>query len=234
MLKKYAYSKKLPDYSLPDLSFLKKHDYSWIGDALLTPQYLSGRNAQDADHSQRSFHELKKQQMGHVKDWESLKILLPEEIRQQVNSVAQSGRKPRPKSCGHGVLLREKAIAAQYKTAGYRSSSTWADAGLSLSTVPQSPVNERPPPLPERTASLPFHQLSLGTAAPGKTPSPSNHRDNRPRSSTIGQIRSKSVQDRPTTLCNQPKRAHSHIQHAPNALRKTVRYYNKFVSITCL
>ena len=105
-----------PSYSLPDLSFLKKHDYSWIGDALLTPQYISRRNVQESGHSQRSFHELKKQQMGHVKDWESLKILLPEEIRQQVNSVAQSGRKPRPKSCDHGVLLRQKANAPQHRT----------------------------------------------------------------------------------------------------------------------
>ena len=167
-----------PSYSLPDLSFLKKHDYTWIGDVLLSPQAIAGSKTEVIRHPQqqqhpKNFDEMKKRQMGHVQDWESLKILLPEEIRQQINSclpAATSGshrermNRPRPKSCEHTVQLRNKsAPVASSGNGGGRCRGTsvaWADApaGYILPTVPQSPTSssgDPPPPLPKRTASLP-------------------------------------------------------------------------------
>ena len=156
-----------PSYSLPDLSFLKKHDYTWIGDVLLSPQNLpaSARKPEPVvRQTQRTFDDLKKRQMGHVKDWESLKILLPEEIRQQINSIkplpAARSTRPRPKSCEHNVVLRDSKKTAP-RPATCRGSVAWPDTapGYMLPTVPQSPPGgdgcNHPPPLPKRTASLP-------------------------------------------------------------------------------
>lgn len=175
-----------PSYSLPDLSFLKKHDFTWIGDVLLSPQNLPPPPSRPPPQPpQRSFEELKKRQLGHVKDWESLKILLPEEIRQQINSAKpmRSGQniRPRPKSCEHTVVLRDskKTTTAQRPSSLRATSARVSDAGLILPTVPHSPTESKsPPPLPKRTASLPQspaplrqrRQVTLPTT--DKTPSP--------------------------------------------------------------
>lgn len=147
-----------PSYSLPDLSFLKKHDYTWIGDVLLSPQTLPGQLPRKPDPpvKQKTFDDLKRREMSHVKDWESLKILLPEEIRHQINSIKPAApnrpQRPRPKSCDNNVVMREKKTV---RPAPYRGSVTEAPAGYALATVPQSPTEAAPPPLPKRTASLP-------------------------------------------------------------------------------
>lgn len=155
-----------PSYSLPDLSFLKKHDYTWIGDVLLSPQNMARKPEPVVRQPQRTFDELKRRQMGHVKDWESLKILLPEEIRQQIHSIKPTGgsnrhARPRPKSCEHTVVLRNDSKKTP-RSSTCRTTVAWSDApaGYMLPTVPQSPPGGSggdggPPPLPKRTASLP-------------------------------------------------------------------------------
>lgn len=161
-----------PSYSLPDLSFLKKHDYTWIGDVLLSPQNLpaSARKQEPLIRQpQRTFDDLKQRQMGHVKDWDSLKILLPEEIRQQINSIkpaatCRTATRPRPKSCEHTVVLRDSKKTAP-RPATCRGSGAWPEAtvGYTLPTVPQSPPGRDggPPPLPKRTASLPHSPATI-------------------------------------------------------------------------
>ena len=144
-----------PSYSLPDLSFLKKHDYTWIGEALLSPQNLPAAPVTPIVQ-QKHFDDLKRRQLGHVKDWESLKILLPEEIRQKISFAS---RPQRPKSCDHSVKLREsKKSSSATRPLGYRAASACypeSSGNYTLPTVPQSPTTEGPPPLPKRTASLP-------------------------------------------------------------------------------
>ena len=164
-----------PSYSLPDLSFLKKHDYTWIGDVLLSPQNLPASTSRKPDpiirqHTQQTFDDLKRRQMGHVKDWESLKILLPEEIRQQINNIKPTpvnrNSRPRPKSCEQTVILRNAKKTAP-RPVTCRGSVAWPDAtaGYMLPTVPQSPpggaVDGGPPPLPKRTASLPHSPAAV-------------------------------------------------------------------------
>ena len=163
-----------PSYSLPDLSFLKKHDYTWIGDVLLSPQNLPASTRKPEpivrQHTQQTFDDLKRRQMGHVKDWESLKILLPEEIRQQINNIKPSpinrNSRPRPKSCEQTVVLRN-AKKTTPRPVTCRGSVAWPDAtaGYMLPTVPQSPpgggADGGPPPLPKRTASLPHSPAAV-------------------------------------------------------------------------
>ena len=144
-----------PSYSLPDLSFLKKHDYTWIGEALLSPQDLPAAPITPIVQ-QKHFDDLKRRQLGHVKDWESLKVLLPEEIRQKISFAS---RPQRPKSCDHSVKLREsKKSSSINRPLGYRAASACypeSSGNYALPTVLQSPTSEGPPPLPKRTASLP-------------------------------------------------------------------------------
>ena len=103
---------------------------------------------------QKTFDDLKRREFSHVKDWESLKILLPEEIRQEINRIKPVARpvRPRPKSCENNVVMREKKVV---RPAAYRGSMAEPPAGYTLPTVPQSPTEAPPPPLPKRTASLP-------------------------------------------------------------------------------
>ena len=164
-----------PSYSLPDLSFLKKYDYTWIGNTLLSPQDLQSPCKETTREARKvDVAELKKKDLQHIKDWESLNILLPEEIRQLIDDLRTQqpcgradrlSKKPRPKSCDSGAVLRHhRQNPSSQRSSGYRGSSTmttWTDSESTLPTVPQSPLPaheqepETPPPLPKRTASLP-------------------------------------------------------------------------------
>ena len=172
-----------PSYSLPDLSFLKKYDYTWISDALLSPQDIS--MTRDVTDIPVNVDELKKRNVADIKDWQSLKLLLPEEIRKLIADLKQQQhqqqqRKPRPKSCDSATLLQRMS----QRSSGYRGSSTWTESTMTLATVPQSPPmqaspdRETPPPLPKRTASLPCKERAKKSPEKKKKSSPARNRTN--------------------------------------------------------
>lgn len=112
-----------PNYVLPNLDFLKEQQ-----DVVLVPQELPiARTASKRrPFSCNDVESLKKKGFGHVKDWDSLNFLLPQEYRNILSEVPEISKhikaaKPRRRK------LSESSNSSQ-PSSGYRGSSTMLDS----------------------------------------------------------------------------------------------------------
>lgn len=169
-----------PNYALPDLSFLKDKKYSVDSRVFLVPQHyrrppISSRKVREGS-SRRPFscndmEKLRKRGLSHIKDWESLNVLLPKELKEMLNdnsecmetvrpSFCASPKSPRrPTSCdfssarsGGDIKGSNCSLNSTQPSSGYRGSSTMLnDSALNQ----QQTSGEDVPSVPRRSVSLP-------------------------------------------------------------------------------
>ncbi|XP_044263071.1 uncharacterized protein LOC123010326 isoform X2 [Tribolium madens] len=116
-----------PNYVLPNLDFLNKQDD--MTKVLLIPQEPNLKTANKRrPFSCTDVEMLKKKGFSHVKDWDSLNFLLPQEYRKILADVPEisehikkSSRKRRPFSCDYSS---SSSSTATQPSSGYRGSST--------------------------------------------------------------------------------------------------------------
>lgn len=131
-----------PNYVLPDLDFLNEKDE--LSKLLLLPQKAPNvTSAKKRPFSCNDLETLKRKGFGHVKDWDSLNFLLPQEYRQILSEVPEISEhiktnakekpsfvqnkftKRRPLSCEiNQTNISSSSSTATQPSSGYRGSSS--------------------------------------------------------------------------------------------------------------
>ena len=192
-----------PNYALPDLSFLKDQKYNVDARIFLVPQHYNRppdlrkirENRTKRPFSCNDMEKLRKRGLSHVKDWDSLNVLLPKELKEMLSDNTDcmetvkptfccSPRPPRrPMSCdfsGHRQATdirtsgSNSSLNSTQPSSGYRGSSTMLnDSEDTVSPEDQAnQTGEHPPPLPKRSVSLPFEDEEDGETPPPRPPLP--------------------------------------------------------------
>ncbi|XP_047738503.1 uncharacterized protein LOC108671312 isoform X3 [Hyalella azteca] len=167
-----------PNYALPDLSFLKDKKYSVDSRIFLVPQHyrrppVISRKVREGS-SRRPFscndmEKLRKRGLSHIKDWESLNVLLPKELKEMLSdntecmetvkpSYCISPKSPRrPNSCdfGSAKTSNSNTSLSTQPSSGYRGSSTILNDS---ETNQQLASGEEAPSVPKRSVSLPSEE----------------------------------------------------------------------------
>uniref|UniRef100_A0A6P7H870 Uncharacterized protein LOC114345508 isoform X1 n=2 Tax=Diabrotica virgifera virgifera TaxID=50390 RepID=A0A6P7H870_DIAVI len=175
-----------PNYVLPDLDFL--NDKNVGSDLLLLPQKPPVVSNKRRPFSCNDLESLKKKGFGHVQDWDSLNVLLPQEYRKILSEVPEvsehikmSARekpsfiqnkfaKRRPLSCE--INQSSSSSTATQPSSGYRGSSSLLTDSQN-SPVPNNNINPlfvyRYDSVTSSEASLltSEKQRSITTTAPG-------------------------------------------------------------------
>ncbi|XP_060802339.1 uncharacterized protein LOC106137672 isoform X2 [Amyelois transitella] len=150
-----------PNYTLPDISFLNGRPNIYLNPVPvnMTSKTSNKKRTRLFDKGKRpfscnDFEMLKKKGVGHIKDWDSLNFLLPQECKQMLselpevmqhlrdkdgmskcgdkycNAVRSSKSKTRPMSCdcnnlvGNNTAVSSSSSTATQPSSGYRGSST--------------------------------------------------------------------------------------------------------------
>ncbi|KAF4518860.1 hypothetical protein B566_EDAN006711 [Ephemera danica] len=164
-----------PNYTLPDLTFLREKQENFDANVFLVPQKykLPSQPKRAANRKLRPFscndvETLKKKGLSHIQDWESLNVLLPQEFKKLLEETEDSQKCEYP---GTTATSSFSSTATQ-PSSGYRGSSTnLTDSSLnrganysplyvyrydsagSDSSVFKTP-DKSAPPLPKRSISL--------------------------------------------------------------------------------
>ncbi|CAH2085547.1 unnamed protein product [Euphydryas editha] len=167
-----------PNYTLPDISFLNGRPNIYLNPVKVNISSKSNENKTGKLHGKgkRPFscndvEVLKKKGLGHIKDWDSLNFLLPQECKQLLSEVPElmqhmkdketstkcdkycnttpsSKQKNRPTSCdcnnltGHPTAVSSSSSTATQPSSGYRGSSTMlTDSSAQNSPAPTGTFN---------------------------------------------------------------------------------------------
>ncbi|XP_015839730.1 uncharacterized protein LOC661485 isoform X2 [Tribolium castaneum] len=146
-----------PNYVLPNLDFLNKQDD--MTKVLLIPQEPNLKTVNKRrPFSCTDLEMLKKKGFSHVKDWDSLNFLLPQEYRKilaevpEISENIKKSRKRRPFSCDYSS---SSSSTATQPSSGYRGSSTM------LSDSQNSPATNLNPLFVYRYDSVTSSEASL-------------------------------------------------------------------------
>ena len=160
-----------PNYALPDLGFLKDKKYKVDSRIFLVPQHYNRssvdlKKLQDA-RSKRQFscnamEQMKRKGISHVKDWESLKTLLPKELKEIFTGDTDCMETMKPSYC-----LSPKSQRRVRSCDNQKKSSDIRESQSSVSTQPSSGfrgsstiLNESELMSPQETMSQRFSKRS--------------------------------------------------------------------------
>ena len=101
-----------PNYALPDLSFLKDQKYNVDARIFLVPQHYNRppdlrkirENRTKRPFSCNDMEKLRKRGLSHVKDWDSLNVLLPKEFKEMLSDNTDCMETIKPTFLNSGVL----------------------------------------------------------------------------------------------------------------------------------
>ncbi|XP_045449486.1 uncharacterized protein LOC123658047 [Melitaea cinxia] len=167
-----------PNYTLPDISFLNGRPNIYLNPVKvnISPKPNESKRGKLQGKGKRPFscndvEMLKKKGLGHIKDWDSLNFLLPQECKQLLSEVPElmqhmkdketsskcdkycnttpsSKQKNRPTSCdcnnltGHPTAVSSSSSTATQPSSGYRGSSTMlTDSSAQNSPAPTGTFN---------------------------------------------------------------------------------------------
>lgn len=162
-----------PNYTLPDLTFLREKQDSFDANVFLLPQKykLPAHPKRAGNRKLRPFscndvETLKKKGLSHIQDWESLNVLLPQEFKKLLEETGED-----KSNCECPGNTSVSSTNTQ-PSSGYRGSSTNISDSSSVHRTPYSPLyvyrydsagsesavfrstDKSAPPLPKRSISL--------------------------------------------------------------------------------
>nr|CAH7731909.1 unnamed protein product [Callosobruchus chinensis] len=142
-----------PNYVLPNLDFLKEKEDN-ISKLLLMPQKPPSIPPKKRPFSCTDIENLKRKGLNHVKDWESLNFLLPQEYKKILSDLPEISEEARreKQSFAHAKFARRRPLSCEIHSSssstgtqpssGYRGSSTMLNdsQGSPLPTANLNPL----------------------------------------------------------------------------------------------
>lgn len=102
-----------PNYSLPDMTFVQKIIGQSSPGLVLSPTKPKIRAQKETKGKTRpksfgGYEKLSRENFSHIKDWDSLNVLLPDDLRKMLDESSQTYAPPQPPPFQGGVLRRNK------------------------------------------------------------------------------------------------------------------------------